>query len=151
MGDPNRHKVFANFVSRQFPKAKSVLVVADGKGELARILANKGLKIRVIENSPRFEGKPHQNIKYQKGFFTAHTTISEDVIIGMHPDEATGEIVGAAVRQGKPFAVVPCCVKGRLSWKAHSYSEWLKVLKSEGGGRETTLSFSGKNIVIWRK
>ena len=28
----------------------------------------------------------------------------------MHPDQATDLIVDAALRYGKPFAVVPCCV-----------------------------------------
>ena len=33
-----------------------------------------------------------------------------DVIIGLHPDEATEPLVDAAIRYGKPFALVPCCV-----------------------------------------
>ncbi|CEM36797.1 unnamed protein product [Vitrella brassicaformis CCMP3155] len=36
------------------------------------------------------------------------------VIVGMHPDEATGILVDMAVRFGKPFAVLPCCVFGHL-------------------------------------
>jgi hypothetical protein len=32
------------------------------------------------------------------------------VVIGMHPDEATEHIVDEALKVGKPFAVVPCCV-----------------------------------------
>ena len=55
MGDSKRNVVFCDFIRRRFPKAKSVLVVADGKGELARKLANKGFKVRVVENKPRFE------------------------------------------------------------------------------------------------
>ena len=31
-------------------------------------------------------------------------------IVGMHPDEATGALVDAALALRKPFAVVPCCV-----------------------------------------
>jgi hypothetical protein len=31
-------------------------------------------------------------------------------IVGMHPDQAAGAIVDAALRFNKPFAVVPCCV-----------------------------------------
>ena len=35
---------------------------------------------------------------------------SLDVIIGMHPDQATEAIVDMALKYRKPFAVVPCCV-----------------------------------------
>ena len=31
-------------------------------------------------------------------------------IVGMHPDQATGAVVDAALALRKPFAVVPCCV-----------------------------------------
>ena len=33
-----------------------------------------------------------------------------DVLVGMHPDQATEPVVDAAIALGKPFAVVPCCV-----------------------------------------
>lgn len=32
------------------------------------------------------------------------------VVVGMHPDQATEPIVRLALADGKPFAVVPCCV-----------------------------------------
>ncbi|KAF1772834.1 Nucleic acid-binding, OB-fold [Phytophthora cactorum] len=36
------------------------------------------------------------------------------VFVGMHPDEATEAIVDAALKLGKPFAIVPCCVMSRV-------------------------------------
>lgn len=33
-----------------------------------------------------------------------------DVIVGMHPDQATEPIVDFAITHRKPFAIVPCCV-----------------------------------------
>ena len=33
-----------------------------------------------------------------------------ELIIGMHPDQATESIVNMAIKYQKPFAVVPCCV-----------------------------------------
>lgn len=33
-----------------------------------------------------------------------------DVVVGMHPDQATEPIVDFALAAGKPFAIVPCCV-----------------------------------------
>lgn len=35
------------------------------------------------------------------------------IIIGLHPDQATEPIVRAALKAGKPFAIIPCCVFGR--------------------------------------
>ncbi len=37
-----------------------------------------------------------------------------DLIVGLHPDEATGAIVEVAAAHGVPFAVVPCCTYARL-------------------------------------
>jgi hypothetical protein len=36
------------------------------------------------------------------------------VLVGMHPDEATEAIVDAALKYGKPFAILPCCVFPKL-------------------------------------
>ncbi|KAG0002755.1 hypothetical protein BGZ80_004657 [Entomortierella chlamydospora] len=35
------------------------------------------------------------------------------ILIGLHPDQATEPIVRTALKLGKPFAVIPCCVFGR--------------------------------------
>ncbi|CAO3569907.1 unnamed protein product [Mortierella alpina] len=35
------------------------------------------------------------------------------ILIGLHPDQATEPIVRAALKAGKPFAVIPCCVFSR--------------------------------------
>ena len=36
------------------------------------------------------------------------------IVVGMHPDQATEPIVDLALRLGKPFAIVPCCVMPKL-------------------------------------
>ncbi|KAG0276827.1 hypothetical protein BGZ95_006978 [Linnemannia exigua] len=35
------------------------------------------------------------------------------IMSGLHPDQATEPIVRAALKAGKPFAIIPCCVFGR--------------------------------------
>ena len=35
---------------------------------------------------------------------------NSEIIIGMHPDQATEPIIDMALKFQKPFAVVPCCV-----------------------------------------
>lgn len=153
MGDPRRNVEFASFITRQFPKARSILVVADGKGELARKLANKGFKVRVIEDKPRFEGRIHKNIAYTRGWFSADTRIHEDLVVGMHPDEATAEIIHAAHAQGKAWAVVPCCVVGKFARNlGGNYQQWLSRLKKiDPLCEENMLRISGKNIVLFRR
>jgi len=151
MGDPNRNSVFTRFINKNFPYAKSILVVADGKGELARKLANKGYMIRVIENKPRFVGRTHKNIHYCKGWFDRNTIIEEELIVGMHPDEATSEIIRAAEKQNISWAVVPCCTKGKDANGIRNYNGWITKLKQIGNNcNQTLLKISGKNIILYK-
>ena len=156
MGDSARNEVFASFVKRNWPKVERVLVVADGRGELARKLANKGFRVRIIEAQPRFVGRLHTRIEYEKGWFTRDTPVPEELIVGMHPDDATGEIVLAARNNGLPWAVVPCCIRGPEANGVDGYTAWLKKLmaldRTEGEEPlQTQLPMTGKSIVLWRK
>lgn len=154
MGDANRNIEFAQFIRRQFPKARTVLVVADGKGELSRRLANKGLRVRTIERNPRFDGRAHKGIDYRRGTFSRDTTISEDIVVAMHPDEATAEVILAARAQRKPFAVVPCCHKGdpAIAGGVSNYEGWLRRLIALWPPmQEGALHISGRNRVLYRK
>jgi len=103
------------------------------------------------------------------GFPTgAHAQLWRDVsiVVGMHPDQATEPIVRAALREGKPFAVVPCCVfpksnpHRRLRGKAvESHGDFCEYLESlgavEGGGASgvqrsaiSSLAFEGRNVIV---
>jgi len=148
MGDSRRHEVFGRFVFRQFPRAKSALVVADGKGELAAYLA-KRYRVRVVEAKPR-QAVLRKRVNYTRGWFSQYDDVPEDIIVGMHPDEATSEIVRAAVRLHKRWAVVPCCLKGIDAHGVHGFQAWVKKLMAIGWPcRQTRLKISGKNVVIW--
>jgi hypothetical protein len=152
MGDTRRNTVFAQFITKNFGrKAKTILVVADGKGELARALANKGFRVRVVEHKPRFVGRGHKRIQYNSGWFDEFSPIPEDVIVAMHPDEATGEVILAAKRLRKPFAIVPCCIKGKLSSGVGSFAGWVNKLMAEHGNCRCTVlkGMNGKNVVIY--
>ncbi|KAF9363593.1 hypothetical protein BGX34_003754 [Mortierella sp. NVP85] len=48
-------------------------------------------------------------------FLTSHQDLvsKSSILVGLHPDQATEPIVKAALKTGKPFAVIPCCVFGR--------------------------------------
>ena len=54
---------------------------------------------------------------------------ASSVVVGLHPDEATGAIVEGACLVGKPWAVVPCCVFSKL------FPERTLPPSAEGGTR----------------
>lgn len=152
MGDSNRHLEFARFIEKRFPKAERVLVVADGKGELGRKLANRGHSVHIVEAKPRFKGNLHPKITYEAGWFTEETPIEADLVVGMHPDEATSSIILAAKKQKKPWAVVPCCVVGPYSNGIGLYTRWLNKLgKLAESFYSFNLKISGKNTVLYYK
>ena len=152
MGDSKRNIIFAQFIRRNFPPKKyhSVLVVADGHGILAAQLA-KWYKVRVVENKPRQKIK-RKAVSYTKGWFEKNSIVTEDFIVAMHPDEATGPVVMAARQNNKRFAIVPCCIKGGLETHGVSgFTAWILRLKSlyHKPVNETLLPFSGKNMVLY--
>ncbi len=154
MGDSRRHSLFAGFIKKQFPKVKIILCIADGKGILSRKLANKGFKVFVIENKPRFEGRKHPNITYKKGWFCEKLKIDADLIIGMHPDEATLSIVRWAHKNKKPFAVVPCCIKGDPMdiFGIGKFEQWICKIKSiTNQCLEYQLKMQGKNTIVFKR
>ena len=83
-----------------------------------------------------------------------------EVVVGLHPDQATGGILELARALGRPFAVVPCCTfadefpERRLGDRpVRTYDdlvEWL--LAFEGTSPEKGfLMFFGKNLVVYTK
>ena len=60
------------------------------------------------------------------------------VVVGMHPDQATDPIMDLAMRTGKPFACVPCCVYSKQFHKRRLKVAWKGVPKEAavGGGAE---------------
>lgn len=149
MGDSRRNEVFAKFIFRQFgSKPKTCLVIADGHGELALLLSKKYI-VRVVEAKPRQISR-RKRVKYTKGWFSYNDKVTEDIIVGMHPDEATAEIIKAAKINHTKWAVVPCCLKGLEAHGVQNFTGWLNKLKALGWpARQTQLKFSGKNIVLW--
>jgi len=150
MGDGNRNIVFAEFIKRNFPLAKSVLVVADGNGKLSEILMSMGYNVETVEIKMR--DKRAKNVKFTRKLFCRNDKITHDLIVAMHPDEATSEVVVAAKRNGIPFAVVPCCVVGYESKNVKGFDGWIKKLVQLSGGmcNMTILPISGQNLVLYK-
>ena len=64
MGDTRRHEIFTRFISKTFPWVEELLLIAVGKAQIARKLADRGMRLRVIEADSRYAGQPHPLITY---------------------------------------------------------------------------------------
>eukprot|EP00927_Polykrikos_kofoidii_P073989 TRINITY_DN69996_c0_g1_i1.p1 TRINITY_DN69996_c0_g1~~TRINITY_DN69996_c0_g1_i1.p1 ORF type:complete len:475 (+),score=72.02 TRINITY_DN69996_c0_g1_i1:79-1503(+) len=79
-------------------------------------------------------------------------------VVGMHPDQATGHIVEYAIRFGKAFAVVPCCVYASAFPKrqladgspVRSRDQLIQYLVGlHASVRTRKLDFDGQNVVVY--
>ena len=82
-----------------------------------------------------------------------------DVLVGMHPDQATEPVVDAAIALDKPFAVVPCCVFPELfpdrrtadGAPVRTYVEFVDYLVAKHPDAKLGyLPFKGRNRVVYR-
>ena len=82
-----------------------------------------------------------------------------DVLVGMHPDQATEAIVDAALALGKPFAVVPCCVfpelfpdrRRRDGAEVREYVDFVEYLRAKDPEiRIGYLPFEGRSRVLYK-
>ena len=82
-----------------------------------------------------------------------------DLLVGMHPDQATEGIIDAALELNLPFAVVPCCTFPELfphrrtssGEPVASYSDFVDYLCAKHPSiRRTFLPFKGRNQVLYR-
>jgi hypothetical protein len=89
-----------------------------------------------------------------------HSTLlsTASALVGMHPDEATEPIIDAALRHGRPFAVVPCCVFARALPKVmpggrgsvQTYEQLLEYLQAKHPAiQRARLPFTGRNVVLF--
>lgn len=99
MGDSNRFQVMANFIKRNFRPCR-IADVAGGEGQLTKILNSMGFNSIVID--PR---KIKNNVPHIRSCYKNNMDDDFDLIIGLHPDEATETICHSS----KPFIIVPCC------------------------------------------
>jgi hypothetical protein len=150
-----------------------VVDVAGGNGELARCLAQSG--VRVVTVDPRAAAPAHDGADgparasvltapFQTDFAAQHAALAREatLFVGLHPDEATDAVVAVADSLGKPWAVVPCCVfwranPQRVLWDGTAVRTtpqlcaWLLMCSASGATVHTTrLAFEGRNRVIYR-
>ncbi|TMW55928.1 hypothetical protein Poli38472_008576 [Pythium oligandrum] len=164
-----------------------VIDVAGGRGNVSFELWNKrGIRSTLIDPRPmklsRMQHKHFKKLKINQDDIPAAlvpqklalfntTSFVEDpaneqllqnasMLVGMHPDEATDEIVDVAVQYNKPFAIVPCCVFGhkfperrvpQTDSKVVSYEDLVAYLQAKDARiQKAFLPFDGKNLVLFR-
>lgn len=104
-GDPARFEEVADFVSRTFgKKIKQIADVAGGRGMLSRVL-NKKYNYESVVFDPR--GFTLVGVEGVTDEFTLDMVSLYDLVIGLHPDEATRVVVESA--KFTNTLIIPCC------------------------------------------
>jgi hypothetical protein len=165
MGDRNRAFEFACFVDATFPNASRIADVAGGHGEVSYWLHELGRRSVVIEprdaRLPRWIQRHLRKRAVREGSLTTIERIRRpvqeadlttfDVVVALHPDEATEPAVRAAAEHDLDFAVVPCCVFA-IDGAKYSSQSWIQYLASLApGARTSQLPITGANTVLWRR
>ena len=178
-----RHRVFARWLCETFGaeslrRGSGVVDVAGGAGGLStEIHALAAAACTVIDPLEDFE---HDGVQYEgrtclpesgrlirerfdaafvrRDAATAGLLARCSLLCAMHPDQATEAVVDAALRLGKPFAVVPCCVfaaefparRRRNGDGVCAYGSLLDYLQEKDGRIErANLTFRGRNVVLF--
>ena len=172
-----RNSEFANFLVEKFGleniKKGFVLDIAGGKGLISFFLTTKyGIKCKIIDprgallpKSRRKElKKKNIIIEEERKMFTLDTCDDLvkgcSLIIGMHPDEATVDIVDVALAKKINFAVVPCCVfhnkfpdrKLKNGKNVVEYPDIIQfILEKDDTLKTDFLNIKGRNKIIYKK
>ena len=151
MGDPKRFDLFAGLVSSRAPKAAQIADVAGGKGYLRAAMGDRGFS-RVTTWDKRASKIPGNQV-YR--YFDWATAPKYDLVVGMHPDEATDHIICYAGKHRVPAFICPCCVKPSAVtfWGGYKFKHWtthlLQLIKERDLKYELHhLPMQGKNLVI---
>ena len=148
-GDDSRFEEIAGFIYNRYGnKIKYIADVAGGQGLLTKILNKKyNYEAEVID----LRGHQVKGVSNRQGEYKRDMADYYDLIVGLHPDEATREVVGSA--RIKPVLVVPCCNFWDRTKKLGAkelIANLEEYLRAEGiGFQRVTFDFKGpKNVGI---
>jgi hypothetical protein len=104
-GDPDRFPVLVDLIDERFDNdLRYVADVAGGQGMLSKLLKKRlNLDSEVID--PR--GHRIRGVAGHEQMFKAESASYYDLVVGLHPDQATQEIVKSALVT--KTILVPCC------------------------------------------
>jgi hypothetical protein len=159
MGDKRRFKEFALLIAKLYPdKSLTIADVAGGKGQLQMELRCLGYRNVVTfdkRNKKTVVRKARRKMQYKQKWFDSRIATSYDLIIGMHPDEATDHIIIEASKRRVPFLVCPCCIEpSAVTYRdRRTYKAWYGHLKSlahrlKYRTNDKYLNIRGKNKVL---
>jgi len=155
MGDARRFDIFADIIAEKFPDYRKARIadVAAGKGYLQAALRQRGFREIVSWDRRKSFAGPRSIYRY--GLFDHRTSENFDLVVGMHPDEATDHIVTYGRKRKIPWIVCPCCVRpsaAEFGSGANDYWRWLAHLRTIGGGparvKTLTIPIRGRNVVL---
>ncbi len=104
-GDPERFEAVAAFIYQRYGRrVRYIADVAGGQGMLSRILRKRyNYECEVLD--PR--GWTLTGVPGQEADFDPALAGYYDLIVGLHPDEATRAVAAAA--RVRPAILIPCC------------------------------------------
>ena len=172
-----RNSEFSDFLVKTFGldniKKGFVLDIAGGKGLISFFLTTKyDIKCKIVDprgaTLPKAKKKELKKknivIEEERKMFTINTCDELikgcSLIIGMHPDEATVDIVDVALNKKINFAVVPCCVfhnkfperKLKNGKDVVEYLDLIQfILEKDDNLKIDFLNIKGRNKVIYKK
>ena len=172
-----RNSQFSDFLVEKFGleniKKGFVLDIAGGKGLISYFLTTKyGIKCKIVDPRGATLPKPKKKelkkknivIEEERKMFKLDTCDELikgcSLIIGMHPDEATVDIVDVALNKKINFAVVPCCVfhnkfperKLKNGKDVVEYQDLIQFILEKDDKLQTDfLNIKGRNKVIYKK
>lgn len=104
-GDPERFRAVADFIAARYGRTvRTVADVAGGQGMLARILAKRYHYVAEVVDPRPFvlRGVAHRAVAFDPADAPYY-----DLIVGLHPDQATRAVAAAALL--RPAVLIPCC------------------------------------------
>jgi hypothetical protein len=148
MGDSARHRVFADYITTRWPDRNlRIADVAGGHGSLNAELYRRGYQ-RVTTFDKR-RGRWTERRHYRYGLFSVPDAADFDLLVGMHPDEATDVILAASAAHHVPAVVVPCCPRPTIwDYTGRGQDEWIAHLRKHSGAQEDLLPIRGANRML---
>lgn len=156
MADNQRNRIFASFLGKQFSDPPdNILDVACGDGRLTVNLAEIFPFATVTGIDPKPRGN-RRRVKVLRGKFPDRIKAQRyDLIVGMHPDEATWPIVETCCKHKISFAVVPCCLlhvpKSFPGGNLHNWVLYIANYVNSMGmkSQHTELPMRGANQIVF--
>jgi hypothetical protein len=165
MGDKARAEVFATFIWKEFPEAVSIADVAGGHGDLSYWLAIGGRAPTIVDpRAARFPKWIQRDLRKRRVRGERTSPIRRlvarvedvdlrefDLVVALHPDQATEPTILGCLASGVDFAIVPCCVFP-IDQTRYTQEGWVNYLVSLAPGtRCVQLPIRGANTAIFSR